>query len=127
MRIRISVPVLSHIWHTITYIPRRRKLTPLARGLRTEYDSRDLTPDEALLIAHFNCDQNYARWLIRDHPDKTAAQIVELYPHKPPIVKRWKRFISLLQRMEGTYSLGIAVNNIHAPEHRRKVEDDDDF
>jgi len=109
----------------LTILPRKAHLPYIRRALRVEYNTNDLTPDEALLIAgNLAYDKQGAGRLMRI-TGKSAAQLVSENPRRKPRAKWRRRLHRWLMSIEGSESFAAAHNRCLSPEYRNDVYEED--
>lgn len=85
------------------YLTKCSKIMSLPRGLKNPYDSRELTSDEAMVMSALQAKDPQAVWdLMAKHGVDDPLDLLDLLPDRRRRPRKWKRFISLLRRIEGT-------------------------
>lgn len=105
----------------LTYLPRQAYLPYIRRTLRSEYEAKDLTPEEALLIsANVAYDKASAAYLLRS-TGKSAAQLAAENPKRKPVPNWRRRLKTWFMSLEGSEPLGKAYNRTLLPENRKDI------
>jgi len=109
----------------LTFLPKKAYLPYIRRTLRVDYNTADLTPDEALLIAgNLAYDKQAAARLLK-LSGKTAAQILSEHPRRKPRANWKRRLHRWLMSVEGSESFTAAHNRCQSPEYRKELYEED--
>jgi hypothetical protein len=109
----------------LTILPRKAYLPYIRRTLRVEYNTNELTPDEALLIAgNVAYDKQAAARLLKES-GKTAAQLVIENPRRKPRAKWKRRLHRWLMSLEGSESFAAAHNRCLASDYRKELYEEE--
>jgi|SRR5690242_15416561 len=105
----------------LTFLPKKAHLPYIRRALRVDYNTADLTPDEALLIAaNLAYDKQGAIRLMRES-GKPALQLVIESPRRKPRANWKRRLHRWLMSLEGSETFAAAHNRCQSPEYRKEL------
>jgi hypothetical protein len=97
------------LWHYLKRMRRCDYLPPLPRHLRTEFNYRDMTRDDDLMLAANHAgDVTRARRMLRNS-GLTAAEYARQYRRQSPTPNVKRRLISWLRRLDGSFATESAA------------------